>query len=385
MTKGTVVIIAVVHWHFTWQSQHNMASEMARLGYRVLFIEPLPKRWPRISEFSRVLGRLSGNNIAAGLCQQPLVPGVELVSPHLLPDTGHITRGINRRVFVPTISNRLKQDLNRPLIIINYLPTSASLALMEALQPDASFYHCINDWSNDPYAPAHEFEERLATSVDMVWADSPVNIARTSRMSPNVVPLPHGVNIDLFRNAGHRPGISPKSPRCVYFGSIREGLDFDLLRAISHRFPLRLIGPVRASLNGFSKETEVVGPVPQEEIPKLLHDADVLLLPYAHTVHNKGIMPAKLFECLATGIPIVAAGLETVYDFADLIYIRETHDTFLDAIEESVREPEELQYKRIALAEQYSYARRTIKIESYINQALSHTLITSINHNQNIE
>lgn len=96
-------------------------------------------------------------------------------------------------------------------------------------------------------------------------------------------------------------------------------------------------------------------------------------------------MPAKLFECLATGIPIVAAGLETVYDFADLIYIRETHDTFLDAIEESVREPEELQYKRIALAEQYSYARRTIKIESYINQALSHTLITSINHNQNIE
>lgn len=380
--KGTVVIISVVHWHFTWQSPHNMASELAQRGYRILFVEPLPKRWPRISEFRRVLGRLTGDHVAAGFGQQSLVPGMEIVSPRLFPDAGRITRSINRRFFVPAIANKLKQDLERPLVVINYLPTSASLALMESLQPDATFYHCNNDWSNDPFAPSHEFEAKLAASVDMVWADSPVNIARMSKISKNVVPLSVGVDIDLFARARREPERLTDRPLCAYFGTVRRSLDLELLKKISIRYRLRLIGPVRTSLEGLSKETEIVGQVSQEKVPELLHDADVLILPYDQTIHNQGVMPAKLFECLATGKPIIATGLDTVYDYADLFYIRETHDTFLEAIEESIHEPVELREKRIACAEQHSFAQRTIKIEGYIDQALSHSGAAGGDHNE---
>lgn len=369
--KGTVILIAMVHWHYTWQSQHNMASGLAAQGHRVLFVEPIPKRWPRISEFGRVWGRLTGNSEAAGFFTQPLVPGVDIISPRMLPDTGSLTRRLNRHLFVPGVANKLKSETTSPLIVINYLPTSASLALMETLRPDAKIYHCVNDWEHDPYAPARAMEADLIAAVDMVWADSPVNFARTSKMADNVVQLPHGVDIDLFAHARKAPDSPSARPRCAYFGTIGVSTDIDLLRDVSHHYPLRLIGPIRTNLGGFAESTEIIGPVPHQQIPELLRDIDVLLLPYVHSPHNDSVMPAKLFECLATGKPTIACGLKTLYDYANLFYIRETPDEFLAAIAESATEPVECREARLACAEKHSYARRMLKIESYIEQVLA--------------
>lgn len=372
-TKGTVIIIAMVHWHFTWQSQHNMASGLVKSGYRVLFVEPLPKRWPRLNEWGRVWGRLTGNSQAAGLCEQPLIPGVDLVSPRLLPDAGPLTWRVNRRLFVPGLASKLRQDVQPPLVVINYLPTPASLALMKAVQPNATVYHCVNDWTNDPYRPAAAaMEAELAAAVDMIWADSPVNFARLFRLREDTIRLPHGVNIDLFAKARREPKKpSVARPLCGYFGTLGISADVDLLRAVSHRYQLRLIGPIRTSLEGFSPQTEIIGSVPHEQLPDLIRDMDVLLLPYLHSIHNNSVMPAKTFECLATGKPTVACGLPTLYDYADLFYIRETHEEFLAAIAECVHEPPGLQGPRIACAESHSYEHRMKKIDGYLDQVLA--------------
>lgn len=368
--KGTVVFISMVHWHFTWQNQQNLSKGLAERGYRVLFVEPMPKRWPSINEFGRVWGRLTGKSEAAGICLQPLAPGVELIAPRMLPDTGPVTRAVNRRIFLPSLERKLRQGIRRPLIIINDLPISAALTLMNKLEPDATFYDCVNDWSHDPYAPIHDFEETLAGAVDMVWADSPVNFARTSRMNDNVVQLTPDVDIELFAGARKEPGPPPARPLCAYFGTIGVSTDIALLREVSHRYPLRLIGPIRTTLDSFATETEVIDPVPHAELPALLRDVDVLLLPYVHSAHNESVMPAKLFECLATGKPTIVSGLKSLYEYADLFYIRETTDSFLAAIAEATQEPDERRRMRIASAEAHSFEKRMNQIESYIRQVL---------------
>lgn len=370
--KPTVVIISIVHWHFTWQSQHNIATGLAERGYRVRFVEPLPKRWPKANEIGRVWGRLVGNSEAAGSCYQPLAPGVELVSPRLLPDTGRIAQYINRRYFVPGIARHIL-DIDGvaedPLIVINYLPTSASLALMRALEPDAAFYHCVNDWTHDPYLNG-DYEAELAGAADMVWADSSLNYRRTSSMNDNVIHLSKGVDSELFARARKEPSPPPQQPLCAYFGSIRGNTDIDLLRKVSHQYRLRVIGPMSESLVGFSPTTELVGAVRHDRVPDLLRDADVLLLPYLRTPFNEGLMPAKLFECLATGKPAVVSGLESLGEFDKLFYICDSHDTFLNTITESLHEPPELRSARIECAEENSYSRRISEIEGYFNQTL---------------
>lgn len=369
--KGTIVIFSLIQWHFTWQSTHNFASGLAKRGYRVLFIEPLPKRWPKPSEFNRVWGRISGNAEAAGMCIQPLVSGVEIISPRLLPDVGSLAQYFNREIFVPRIARSMHNDsLKRPVVVINYLPTKASVSLMQSLDPDVSFYYCNTDWENDPYA-TEVYESEMAKAVDMVWADTPTNFNRVRKLNARVVSMPKGVDISLFARARKENDQISKPPLCVYFGLVSVSTDVDLLRKVSHHYRLRIIGPIRRSLHGFSDRTEIIGGVPHEEIPDRIHDADVLLLPYAVTDQNKAVMPAKLFECLATGKPTIVHGLDYLREYSDLFYICDDHDQFLSAIERAVNEPSERKLPRIRLAEQNSYEKRIDEIESYIAEVFS--------------
>ena len=176
----------------------------------------------------------------------------------MLPDAGPLTRRLNRRLFVPV--SPPSEERIRPLIVINYLPTAASLALMEALEPDVKIYHFASMIGSTIRMRRRETETDLIAAVDMVWADSPVN-------SPD---FPNGRQRRSAAAWGRRrsihprqegPDVPPDRPLCAYFGTVGISTDIDLLRAVSHRFPLRLIGPVRTSLE-VCRINRMIGPVP---------------------------------------------------------------------------------------------------------------------------
>jgi hypothetical protein len=369
--KGTVIIFSLIHWHFTWQSTHNFASGLAKRGYRVLFVEPLPKRWPKINEFNRVWGRIKGNSEEAGMCVQPIIPGVEIVAPRLLPDVGTLAQTLNKRIFVPRIARSMQTvPFIKPVVVINYLPTLASIDLMQSLNPDVSFYYCNTDWENDPYTDV-VFEAEMAQAVDMVWGDTPTNFDRVKKLNDRVGSMPKGVDITLFSRARKELGRPSQPPLCVYFGLVSVSTDVDLLREVSHRYRLRIIGPIRRALTGFADSTEIIGGVAHDQVPNLLYDADVLLLPYAKSAQNMAVMPAKMFECLATGKPTIVHGLDYLRRYSELFYFCENHNQFLEAIEFAINEPPERSLPRIALAEQNSYDQRVNEIEDYIEQVMA--------------
>ncbi|MGB6992444.1 MAG: hypothetical protein WBG00_04360, partial [Thermoanaerobaculia bacterium] len=159
-SRGTVVVISSVHWHFNWQRHHDIASRLAARGYEVVFVEPLPKRWPGLGEAGRVLGRLSGRSTISGGGRQREAAGVDLVSPLLLPDVGRVCRAINQALFGPLLTRRLKRRVvSRPLIVLDYLPISSSVALLRSLEPDLAVYDCVWDWSSDPHSVPETIRE----------------------------------------------------------------------------------------------------------------------------------------------------------------------------------------------------------------------------------
>jgi len=371
--RGTIILISSVHWHITWQRHQEIATGLANRGYKVEFIEPLPKRWPKASEFRRVMGRLLGQSREAGLVVQKIPPGVTVMSPPLLPDTGRIAQSINQRYFVPEIlKSLLEVCVNRPIITINYLPTMASLTLQQGIRPDLAIYDCVIDWKNDPYAQGAEVvENRLVGSVDMVFADSPFLFERMSSIHPIVKQVLPAVNLEIFNKSIFSKISSNQTvPICGYFGGIGASLDVELLREISHHYRLRLIGPLRISLKGFSNNIEYCGAVSHDQIPQLLQGVDVLLLPYRDAPHMRAVIPAKTFECLATGIPTVTSGLNSLDQYADLLYICHSQNEFLKAIEKALSEEPSLKEKRIQCAEGNSWSQRIDEIEGYIHQMI---------------
>jgi glycosyltransferase involved in cell wall biosynthesis len=372
-SQGTVVVISSVHWHFNWQRHHDIASRLAARDYEVVFVEPLPKRWPGLGEARRVFGRLTGHSNVSGGGRQREVAGVELVSPLLLPDVGGLGRAVNWSIFVPLLARRLKRRMvRRPLIVLDFLPISSSVALLRNLDPDLAVYDCVWDWSSDPHSsPETIREEELLAEVDLVLTDSPYLFEKMKRAHPRVRRILPAVDLSIFGPLDSSDPTATDSPLCGYFGQIGANIDFDVMRLLSQRFRLRLIGPVEAPLDGFGASTEVLGSVPRERLPELLRDIDVLVLPYKREGHTRGVIPAKTFECLATGKPTVAIGLASLSEYGDLFHLCETPEQFLRAVGRAAVDPPALRERRIEAARANSWEKRIEEVDEALHTALA--------------
>ena len=373
MKKGTFIIISSTHWHQTWQRHHHIAMGMLKREYEVVFIEPLPKRWPTLKEVSRIFSRLVGNSQGSGTCPQNEAEDLNLILPKVLPDLGSLTQGLNQKCFIPPIVKKIERlNLPRPWITVNYLPTHSALELQQKLNPELSIYDCVSDWSDNPYARnLIQTEETLFKEVDIVIADSNHNKTRSQKVHSHVVRIEGGVDFDRFEKVRNSASVKREKPLCAYFGDIGVHQDWALLKEVSERFLLRLIGPVRVPIEDLSSETDIKGPVSYEALPSLLEDVDVLLLPYRRTKHNGTIMPAKTFECLATGKPTVVIGLPDLKEYRDHFYYCENERDFLSAIEKAYAENDaSLREKRISVAREKSWTARLDELERLVQKTL---------------
>jgi glycosyltransferase involved in cell wall biosynthesis len=344
------------------------------LGWAVLFIEPLPKRWPGLRELRRVWGRITGTRSTAGYCFQREVIGVGMISPVLLPDVGRLCRAVNSKLLVASLARKVlgSSSLRRPLVVWNYLPLNASIELQQRMDPDLTIYDCVTDWKHDPYSGQSViFEDRLVESADMVLADSRPLVDKMSTLHSVVARVPPAVDYELFEPARRQRAGSRARPICAYFGSVGPDIDLDVLRKVSESFRLRVIGPIRVKLEGLGDGAELIEPVPREQLPSLLADADVLLLPYRRVKHTEGVIPAKTFECLATGKPTVACGLPCLQEFENLIYLCDSSTDVVATVPRAFQEDPKLRERRLELARANTWQVRIDQIEEILLTGLS--------------
>jgi glycosyltransferase involved in cell wall biosynthesis len=116
----------------------------------------------------------------------------------------------------------------------------------------------------------------------------------------------------------------PGAPVLGFVGGLRpwhgvEALPRLLERLIPRYRDLRLViagdGPLRGELErdlrerGLAQSAVFTGSLPQEEVATLIRLFDVALAPYPQPRHAFYFSPLKLFEYMACGVPVVAAGL----------------------------------------------------------------------------
>lgn len=334
----SVVIISSTPYHFTWQSIHSLSEQFARRGWRVMFVEPPPKRFPGLRELRRVWGRLRGNPVQSGISPQREIPGVRIVLPLTLPDRGRLLRWVNRRWLLPRLARQIRSDGEPVPLLVSFLPTQGVLDLLNLLQPQASVYFCMLNFPHDPLSPRDiaQTEAALAQRVDLVFVDQGVdNQARFAALPLTRRPLTYTatVNYDLFAPARQpRPPQDP--PVCCYFGDVRANVDLDLLEMVSARCPLQVIGSNTDRITWQHPNLRLTGLVPHDRLPALLAEIDIILLPYRQDdPYNRGVFPAKVYESLATGKPVVAIGLPSVEPLGDVIDLAASRAEFLSLIE----------------------------------------------------
>lgn len=300
-----LVILSSVKWNFAWQRHHSLARAAAETGAVVVFVEP-QLRDPR-----QVLARL-GRDRGSAPPTQPVPEGVRILRWR----PSDLVPGVTLR----RIRKALGPVPPRDLMVLQYVPSQRCLDLARELAPGRLVYDRVLDWARVPanwYPPRHwrrveaalEREARLATdsaAMQREWRERGLD-------SLLVVPA---ADDEFVRHDWSPP--TPDAP-IGYFGTVQEHIiDLPAVAEIARSRPVEVVGevdePSREAL--LAAGARLAPPVPVAELPAIIDRWSAILLPYRVGDRKQTLVPAKIWNSLASRRPVLTRGLSLPHGIA---------------------------------------------------------------------
>jgi glycosyltransferase involved in cell wall biosynthesis len=162
--------------------------------------------------------------------------------------------------------------------------------------------------------------------------------------------LPNGVDVGHFAGSGRSAppelAVLPR-PLAIYVGAMDAWFDFELIQAAAEQLPhisFVLIGPDHRARQRLRPRPNLhlLGRRSYAELPAYLHHSDVGLIPFdvvGHANLVQAIHPLKLYEYMASGLPVVATEWEELLALHSPAVLCKTRQDFIAAVDASVRMP----------------------------------------------
>ena len=374
MGKPPVIILSGVRWDFLWQRHHILATLFARAGHPTVFVETSGLAYPHPNRAT--LRKVAARVRRAGGERSPAEKGLTVYAPPAVPPTYRVFRWLNRRLFVPRVVRDLGGIAGPEPVVVAYPPSRTTLEVISGLRPRLVLYDCSDDYAHFPGAPKDiiDTERELLRRADLVSCTSTRLLEKVRPARPDA--FLSGPAVDYERFAPLQDSRSDKGVRTVcFFGHVsRERIDFSVLRAVAEAgFEVRIVGGLGQIEKGFLEMPSIDyrGEVPHAEFPAALAGVDAFVLPYRVNGLTRGISPAKTYECLATGKPVVAAPLPALEELAGYVYLAKRPGDYAEVLRNlEGLETEEKRQARIELARKNSWEARFEEIEEALCRLL---------------
>jgi glycosyltransferase involved in cell wall biosynthesis len=321
-----VVILAGVRWDFLWQRHQTLATLFARSGYPTVFVETTGLAIPRPGKATlrNVLSRIQRSLRRNEKLQSQ--ENLTVYAPLTAPPTLEPFLWANEKYLIPRVLRDLRKTVHSRPLVVAYPPTRTTLELISGLDPGLVLYDCSDDYEQFPGAPKDiaRTERELLLRADLVSCTSRHLLKKARRVRPDAFLSGPAVDYDRFAALQDRPPAEEVDTVCFFGDGTGERIDFGVLRAIACAgFRLRIVG----GLDGRGKEllkmpgVDYRGEVSHAELPGALAGVDAFVLPYRVNALTRAISPAKTYECLAAGRPVVAAPLPAMEELREYVYL----------------------------------------------------------------
>jgi glycosyltransferase involved in cell wall biosynthesis len=370
--------LGIVYFGNDWHSEnrtssHHIASRLATT-IPVLYVASPGMRKPHAnaSDFGRMIRKLRAALKAPErigdrfwLCTVPQipfrrVPGVE---------------AINRWFGLWSVRRALRAAGFTRWLSWFVVPHPGFMA--GSLGEELCVYYCIDDYASHPGVDSDLIAMRdadLTRRADIVFVAPPALVEAKRALNPHTLFSPHGVDVDLFRQAADPATVVAVGARDLthpvigYFGSLHEWIDFDLIEWLARARPawtFLLVGHAAADVSHLAAlpNVRLAGAQPYASLPQWAKAFDAAIIPYRLNRQTENANPLKLREYLATGKPVVSVRNAEIEKFARWVHIADDRAGFLRGLDESLRDDTPAaQAERIAAVADQTWDRRVTEI-----------------------
>jgi glycosyltransferase involved in cell wall biosynthesis len=198
-----------------------------------------------------------------------------------------------------------------------------------------------------------EREDALLRKSDVVFANGPALLNIKNRYG-NVINVPMSADFAHYSKSWLPETRVPSDleaiphPRIGYIGNINDKVDLRLLGQLATArtdWSIVLIGPAGVRTPEFKPDLErlrslpnvhLLGFKPRDLLPSYVKGLDVCTMCYRTDGWAYYVYPLKLHEYLASGKPVIGAGLLSLKDFDGVVRIARTTQEWLDHIQEAL-------------------------------------------------
>lgn len=293
---------------------------------------------------------------------------------------------VNHRIIARRIKKATRELDMKEIIFINsfnfHYPDAYKI-----LDPKLNVYYCIDELVK-PYSLRHgrANEDNITRKADLVINTSDALFNNRRKNNSNCFKVYNACDCQFFMQAASGSNGESKClndiarPIIGYYGCVERRIDFDMLYEVFAAHPewsLVLVGPVEQQYipERFKRLENVTlpGRKPYEEIPFILNQFDVALIPYKQDQVSQTIFPMKLYEYMSSGKPIVSLNFNPglLSKMTNEIYLAESAETLAEAILAALGEKgEEKKNSRIALAKQNTWVKRAEEFSNILENEL---------------
>ncbi|MGI8824322.1 MAG: glycosyltransferase [Chloroflexota bacterium] len=372
---------------------HHTARLLAR-SHRVLYLY----RDSHTSLLGHLAGRLPGfhsriellRHVAAprrieqvdeGLWVMPL-SGVSALLPLSYPP---IARVANMHLVIRQVRRALRTLHFRDPLLWFYWWFFPEIA--DAIPHRLAVYDIYDDHSEYDYIRLNrrrqEYtlaqERALLRAVDVVFAVSR-SLVRSKSAGAPVHYLPNGVDTRLADTARSAalPSEFAHIPRPIagYLGSFDSRMSWPLVEDMAQARPdwsFVFVGGGTTAPRAVHPNLYLLGNRPYQEALRYVNGFDLALIPFVRDALTEAICPAKLFDYLALGKPVLSTPLPAVDDIvgdSDMVYRGESLDDFLLLADRALHESADLPERRRELARALTWERRSERAMEIIEEAM---------------
>lgn len=233
-----------------------------------------------------------------------------------------------------------------------WFQTPMAYAFAPSDRADTVIYDCMDELSAfDGAPPALMFNEKqLLGRADLVFTGGRALFEAKQSKHPQVHCFPSSIDTAHFARARtQRLSLAQTESnvalRVGFAGVIDERMDIDLLAAVADARPhldFDIVGPVvKVDANNLPQRANIhfAGMRSYADLPEVMAEWDVAIMPFAHNASTRYISPTKTPEYLAAGLPVVSTSIRDVarrYGDRGLVAIADDAEAFATAIDAAV-------------------------------------------------